>query len=1087
MMVRNALYMLLLVTGQMVAAAPPASGPAKPVDDADMEQPGLGPWGVYGTPVTLEKSSTARTGQRSLHVITDNINTMGGGYEGVSRSIGQYQAGDLVEVSFWFYAKAGQPIIAALGQTSFLSSLTLTGTDWTRASLSLRCPRAGSYALWISQLSAPNEFFIDDLTLDVIRRPQLGQADKADLVSLTGGELRLTLCRKTGALAGIENLGTGETYSKVGFRQPLLGLQVLSRDGSGFENVPFERLRLLSMDAQPPARATCRFTGIDLPIEVDISIELKDDGSAELGGKIINQSDRTVTACEMPMLLSVCPATNPANLTLVHPDQCGQIEPNAVKGVGGKTTWPGQAAMGWMDLSGEKGGLYLATHDRSLTATRLSGLSGPKDDFDLSLTREVLIRPKETQPIPMAVLAVHKGDWHASADRYRGWMQSWLPAARLPQWIQQANGWVLIGLQNDIPFRRLGEVYRQAQWMGIEYLHVQGQGIDSMISDKDGKFQGQTQMYLYPSPRQGGPEQLKAAVENIHQAGGHVMFYCLYDRWRPALSTADDMGTGKRADIPKNLQPPPPEFYNQNGLLENPGGKLPTLHPYSAERWMCLSSPGWQDWLTRWAGIYAAEYHADGFYWDVMGRNGPFRCFNSAHNHQGQNAWASGVRQVLARDQEQGRKVDKDYACAIEGCSDVLGDAVGFHLMSGATKTPNIFRYTFPSYLCVDGLSNHYWNMTQPQKARRVFLEGERFDVHGYHQEIKRIIDLRRRIKPFIDWPAVFKDTVGLKVSDPRVEARAFWRTDGQNKVIAITILNEQAVGGASVEIDLSPIGQPKTAHLFGFDGRVEKLTPGGQGKQVIPVPKDQVSAAVVVSAVAPELAAVTWIEQITKPSEDGATLSVFLPAGPVESLTWKVDWPDGFTPEEKALPAESDCLRRVAYLDPAHLQGLKRWHKVTAVVKWPAGQAQAWTMLCPPLVNGDFEEVADGWLVYWPALPCSDNPGQGKHCIKVDRQTAPQNMLISLAPLKPNCRYRFKAMIKRTGTQWAGAHVIEYEEYPKFTRSAALNAAKRGEWETLETTFTTHPNPRTTAVYLYNDDPDHPVYYDALELEEVR
>jgi hypothetical protein len=49
------------------------------------------------------------------------------------------------------------------------------------------------------------------------------------------------------------------------------------------------------------------------------------------------------------------------------------------------------------------------------------------------------------------------------------------------------------------------------------------------------------------------------------------------------------------------------------------------------------------------------------------------------------------------------------------------------------------------------------------------------------------------------------------------------------------------------------------------------------------------------------------------------------------------------------------------------------------------------------------------------------------------------------------------------------------------------LDAAKRGQWETLETTFTTHPNPRTTAVYLYNDDPDHPVYYDALELEEVR
>jgi hypothetical protein len=275
--------------------------------------------------------------------------------------------------------------------------------------------------------------------------------------------------------------------------------------------------------------------------------------------------------------------------------------------------------------------------------------------------------------------------------------------------------------------------------------------------------------------------------------------------------------------------------------------------------------------------------------------------------------------------------------------------------------------------------------------------------------------------------------------------------------------------------------------HLFGFDGRLEKIAVSGRPSQTIRVPKDQVSAAVIVAEVSPELSAVPWIEQITKPGEDGAVLSVFLPAGPVEGLTWKVDWPKGFAPEEKALPAESECLRRIAFLDPARLAGLKRWERVAATVKWPAGQAEAWTMLCPPMVNGDFEEVEDGWLVYWPAQPCFDNPGRGKICIELDRQTAPKMMLISLAPLKPNCRYRFKAMVKRTGPQWAGAHVIEYLDNTNFARSAALGSTRRGEWETLETTFTTHADPRTTAVYLYNYDPDNPVYYDGLELEEVR
>ena len=80
--------------------------------------------------------------------------------------------------------------------------------------------------------------------------------------------------------------------------------------------------------------------------------------------------------------------------------------------------------------------------------------------------------------------------------------------------------------------------------------------------------------------------------------------------------------------------------------------------------------------------------------------------------------------------------------------------------------------------------------------------------------------------------------------------------------------------------------------------------------------------------------------------------------------------------------------------------------------------------------------------------------------------------------------------MVKRTGEKWAGAHVIEYEvgqkRKNKFVRSAVLNSTKVGEWETLETTFTTHPNPRSSAIYLYNSDPEKPACFDGVELEEV-
>ena len=178
--------------------------------------------------------------------------------------------------------------------------------------------------------------------------------------------------------------------------------------------------------------------------------------------------------------------------------------------------------------------------------------------------------------------------------------------------------------------------------------------------------------------------------------------------------------------------------------------RCPTQHPEMAERTTCPDAPGRKERMRRRAiDVYAREYGADGFYWDVMGRGGPFRCFNERHGHQGQNHWARGCADVLKTVLAEGRQINPDYSAAIEGCSDVLGQWNGFHLMSGATMNPNVFRYTFPGYLLVDGFSNTTWKLTHPQKAYRVFLDGERFDIHGYDQRVKRIINLRRRIKPF--------------------------------------------------------------------------------------------------------------------------------------------------------------------------------------------------------------------------------------------------------------------------------------------------------------------------------------------------
>jgi hypothetical protein len=90
--------------------------------------------------------------------------------------------------------------------------------------------------------------------------------------------------------------------------------------------------------------------------------------------------------------------------------------------------------------------------------------------------------------------------------------------------------------------------------------------------------------------------------------------------------------------------------------------------------------------------------------------------------------------------------------------------------------------------------------------------------------------------------------------------------------------------------------------------------------RMTIPVPKSQVSAALVVSAVSDELAVVPWIEQIRTPGKDGVVINSFFPLGEKRDVDYRATWPRALSRSVKT----SSCPAR--HLTGSRLRSTAPW-----------------------------------------------------------------------------------------------------------------------------------------------------------------
>ncbi|HOS43703.1 MAG TPA: hypothetical protein PK794_08440, partial [Armatimonadota bacterium] len=256
-------------------------------------------------------------------------------------------------------------------------------------------------------------------------------------------------------------------------------------------------------------------------------------------------------------------------------------------------------------------------------------------------------------------------------------------------------------------------------------------------------------------------------------------------------------------------------------------------------------------------------------------------CGSLEHGHGDYGVWGWSCATGLGRIAAEMRAVNPHFVTSGEGCNDLIGQAVDFHMTSGVWNRLEIFRYCFPEQMLLDG----GWNGGAWQghdRFRYIWMTGARFEGLPDTPYCDQLQALRRRVSQLI-YPARFMDTVGLELTQhgqivanpPRVATsgveiapvtgpQAKWfLLSAPSKGAVINIIQDKPTG-ANGEAIIPPItlrvptadfGPVHVAWVLRLDGQVERLHGVEQdGRYTVEVPGDSACTVLLVNQVGPQI-----------------------------------------------------------------------------------------------------------------------------------------------------------------------------------------------------------------------------------------
>ena len=379
--------------------------------------------------------------------------------------------------------------------------------------------------------------------------------------------------------------------------------------------------------------------------------------------------------------------------------------------------YPGKfGTMQWCTLNDGVRGFYLGSDDTKCVAKdfRVAYDSRAKVvrlGFDLPM----FVPEGVAFDVPRLFFDGYEGDWKVAAKRYRAWWDTCRKVARIPDRVKDTVGSMMVILKQQNgefvwPYRDFESMGDAALAHGLHNIEMHGWGVgghDRLYPEYD------------PDPSMGGRETLVQGVAALKRRGIHVTLYANGQLQQHGGTRWYDE-RGWMCPIRLRDGKPLQEFWIKYDAV---GGVHFDVACPACELWRRQMLKNCRD---------AQELGYLGFFYDQIGKQWPWPCFDVRHGHRaGQYVWQDDRETLFKGVLDEMRKTDPDFILWSEAFNDTLlpsvscyqgldyvrqGDARAdswkpenrFVPDIGCEMYPELTAYTFPELITCDRVTDPF-------------------------------------------------------------------------------------------------------------------------------------------------------------------------------------------------------------------------------------------------------------------------------------------------------------------------------------------------------------------------------------------